>query len=71
MLLSLLLLLSKMAYTLWATRCLSISRSCSLETRIATVTFEKADLLEFHRDNCMYEWTSAIPTAIGFPDGQS
>jgi len=60
-----------MAYPAWATRCLSISRSRSLEIRTATVTFEKADLLKLHRDNCMYEWTSAAPIAIGFPNGQS
>ena len=26
-----------------------------------TVTFTKADLLVFHRDRRMYEWTSAMP----------
>jgi hypothetical protein len=37
----------------------------SLTTRTVAVTFIKADLLEFHRDNCMYEWTSAIPIVVG------
>ena len=39
----------------------------SLTTRTVAVTFAKADLLEFHRDNRMYEWTSATPVAIGRP----
>jgi 2'-5' RNA ligase len=33
-------------------------------------TFHRASLLEFHRDNRMYEWTSATPIAIG-PEQQS
>ena len=36
-----------------------------LTTRTVAVTFTKADLLEFHRDNRMYEWTSANPITIG------
>jgi hypothetical protein len=36
-----------------------------LTTRTVAVTFAKADLLEFHRDNRMYEWASAIPIVIG------
>ena len=30
-----------------------------------TATFTKADLLVFHRDNKMYEWTSATPISFG------
>jgi len=37
----------------------------SLDTRPVKVTFAKADLLEFHRDRRMYEWTSATPIPIG------
>jgi hypothetical protein len=37
----------------------------SLTTRAIVVTFTKADLLEFHRDRRMYEWTSATPLHIG------
>ena len=37
----------------------------SLTTRTVAVTFTKADLLEFHRDRRMYEWTSATPLRIG------
>jgi hypothetical protein len=36
-----------------------------LTTRDVETTFTKADLLEFHRDNQMYEWTSATPIPIG------
>jgi hypothetical protein len=36
----------------------------SLTTRTVEVTFTKADLLEFHRDKRMYEWTSATPIAF-------
>jgi hypothetical protein len=36
-----------------------------LTTRAADTTFTKADLLEFHRDNQMYEWNSATPIPIG------
>lgn len=35
------------------------------------VTFTKADLLEFHRDNRMYEWTNATPIPIGGPGGRA
>jgi 2'-5' RNA ligase superfamily len=35
-----------------------------LTTRTVPVTFAKADFLEFHRDNCMYEWASAAPLYI-------
>lgn len=31
------------------------------------VTFAEASLLEFHRDQRMYEWTNAEPIAIGSP----
>ena len=37
----------------------------SLTARPVEVTFAKADLLEFHRDHRMYEWTSATPIPIG------
>lgn len=33
--------------------------------RRVKVTFVKADLLEYHRDHHMYEWTSATPIPIG------
>jgi hypothetical protein len=36
-----------------------------LTTRDVAVTFTKADLLEFHRDRPMYEWTQAFPVRIG------
>jgi 2'-5' RNA ligase len=36
-----------------------------LSTRAVDATFTKADLLEFHRDNRMYEWNSATPIPIG------
>ena len=36
-----------------------------LVTRPVSVTFTKADLLEYHRDHRMYEWTSAAPIRIG------
>jgi len=36
-----------------------------LATRPVSVTFAKADLLEYHRDHRMYEWTSAIPVGLG------
>lgn len=36
-----------------------------LKTRTVEVTFTKADLLEFHRDHRMYEWTRATPIPIG------
>jgi hypothetical protein len=36
-----------------------------LTTRAVDTTFTKADLLEFHRDNQMYEWNSATPIPIG------
>lgn len=39
----------------------------SLTTRTSRVTFTKADLLEFHRDHHMYEWTNATPIRIGQP----
>jgi 2'-5' RNA ligase len=41
-----------------------------LTTRAVDTTFTKADLLEFHRDNRMYEWTSATPIRIGPTSGQ-
>jgi 2'-5' RNA ligase len=34
-------------------------------TAPVSATFRKAALLEFHRDQLMYEWTSATPIAIG------
>jgi hypothetical protein len=37
----------------------------SLATRPVEATFAKADLLEFHRDHRMYEWTSTTPIPIG------
>jgi 2'-5' RNA ligase len=37
----------------------------SLTTRPVSVTFAKADLLEYHRDHRMYEWISAAPIPIG------
>jgi 2'-5' RNA ligase len=37
----------------------------SLTTRPVKVTFAKADLLEFHRDRRMYEWTSTGPIPFG------
>jgi 2'-5' RNA ligase len=36
-----------------------------LAVRTVEATFTKADLLEFHRDHRMYEWTSATPIQIG------
>jgi hypothetical protein len=39
----------------------------NLTTRTVAITFTKADLLEFHRDRRMYEWTSAKPIAFGLP----
>jgi 2'-5' RNA ligase len=36
-----------------------------VEAEPVTVTFAKADLLEFHRDQRMYEWTSATPVPFG------
>lgn len=36
-----------------------------LTARTVEVTFAKADVLEFHRDHQMYEWTKATPIAIG------
>jgi 2'-5' RNA ligase len=36
-----------------------------LTARPVSVTFAKADLLEYHRDHRMYEWTSATPIPIG------
>lgn len=36
-----------------------------ITTRPVEVTFTKADLLEYHRDRRMYEWTSATPVPIG------
>jgi 2'-5' RNA ligase len=36
-----------------------------LTPRTVETTFTKADLLEFHRDNRMYEWISATPVPIG------
>lgn len=36
----------------------------SLTTRTVAVIIAKADLLEFHRDNRIYEWASAEPIAI-------
>ena len=38
-----------------------------LTTRPVKVTFATADLLEYHRDHRMYEWTSATPVRIGQP----
>jgi 2'-5' RNA ligase len=35
-----------------------------VEAEPVTVTFTKADFLEFHRDNRMYEWTSAAPMPL-------
>jgi len=40
---------------------------CGRTPRTAEVTFAKADLVEFHRDHQMYEWTSATPISIGEP----
>jgi 2'-5' RNA ligase len=40
-----------------------------LATRSVKVTFTKADLLEYHRDRRMYEWTSATPVPIGTANG--
>jgi 2'-5' RNA ligase len=37
----------------------------SLTPRTISITFAKANLLEFHRDHHMYEWTSSMPIAIG------
>ena len=37
----------------------------AVEAEPVTVTFHKADLLVFHRDSRMYEWTSATPITIG------
>lgn len=39
-----------------------------VEAEPVTVTFAKADLLEFHRDHRMYQWTSATPVPFGNPD---
>jgi 2'-5' RNA ligase len=36
-----------------------------LTTRPVKVKFVKADLLEYHRDRRMYEWTSTAPVPIG------
>jgi 2'-5' RNA ligase len=36
-----------------------------LTPRTVETTFAKADLLEFHRDNRMYEWANATPIPIG------
>lgn len=36
-----------------------------------TVTLRHVDLLEFHRDPRMYEWTSASPLPIGPAAGAS
>ena len=36
-----------------------------VEVEPVTVTFTKADFLEFHRDHRMYEWTSATPVPFG------
>lgn len=36
-----------------------------VEVEPVTVTFLKADLLEFHRDHRMYEWTRATPVPLG------
>jgi len=38
---------------------------CTAAPPTATATFHRASLLEFHRDNRMYEWTSSTPIAIG------
>jgi hypothetical protein len=37
----------------------------ALDPRTATATFHTVSLLEFHRDRRMYEWTRAMPLAIG------
>lgn len=37
----------------------------AVEAKPVTVTFTKADLLEFHRDHRMYEWTDATHVPIG------
>jgi hypothetical protein len=34
-------------------------------TANAVITFGQAYMLEFHRDNHMYEWTQATPIPIG------
>jgi 2'-5' RNA ligase len=39
----------------------------SVEAEPVTVTFAKADLFEFHRDQRMYEWTRATPMPFGTP----
>lgn len=39
----------------------------ALSTRPVVVTFTKADLLEYHLDHRMYEWTKATPVPIGQP----
>ncbi len=36
-----------------------------MPSRAVNATFRKASLLVFHRDNRMYEWTSATPIPIG------
>jgi 2'-5' RNA ligase len=36
-----------------------------LTPKTVETTFTRANLLEFHRDNRMYEWTSAAPIVIG------
>lgn len=43
----------------------------SVEVEPVTVTFAKADLLEFHRDHRMYEWTRATPVPFGDPVARS
>ena len=37
----------------------------SLATRPVKITFAKADLLEYHRDHRMFEWTSVRPVHLG------
>lgn len=37
-------------------------------TASVSATFRKAALLEFYRDNRMYEWASEAPIPIGLSD---
>ena len=42
-----------------------IAQALRTVTADATTTFDQAYMLEFHRDNRMYEWTQATPIPIG------
>jgi 2'-5' RNA ligase len=42
-----------------------IAEALRVAARSVETTFTKADLLEFHRDNRMYEWTHTNPIKIG------